>query len=234
MLYTVPPSPKYQPPFAAGETKRLEWDARLSMDAIRVHIKAVDVPGVTDEQLQLYRDASIEAAEHYTGMLLACQRTVTEPIQGPAWVKYGQTTYRYVLQYPVADGIVYLYGGPSPADNGAFRVKEGTRTIHVPIRTGQIDMSNCCDPCASPHHLNGGMLAAYRAGFKSVEVVPAGVVLGMLMYIAWAVEHPGDELLTQRNRVETRSGLAGLQGSNNIAMVSGALELWRTFDNEAI
>ena len=75
-------------------------------------------------------------------------------------------------------------------------------------------------------------MAAYRAGFASADDVPSGIVLGCLQYIAWVVEHPGDELLTQRNQIEKSIG--GSSGSNNIAWVSGAIEQWRMFDNSAI
>jgi hypothetical protein len=143
------------------------------------------------------------------------------------------THYTHRLRYPVADGYVYLYGGTHVVDNTVFRVPPGTRNIKVPIRKDLIDLSNCCDPCAKPWALNGGMLASYRAGYKSAEDVPPTVILGMLQFITWCVEHPGDELLTQRNRVETRAGLAGLQGSNNIAMICGAIETWRILDPEA-
>jgi hypothetical protein len=78
------------------------------------------------------------------------------------------------------------------------------------------------------------MMAAYRAGFKSPDDVPAGVVIGCLQFIAWIIEHPGDELLTQRNRKDNSTKVGGVSGNNNIAMVSGALEAWRMYDPEAI
>jgi hypothetical protein len=210
-----------------------DWSARLSLETIRQHTKTDDVPGVTDEQLHLYRMASIEAAEMYTGMLLSGQRTIIEPIQGPRYPKPGKMTYLFQLQYPVADGYVNLYGSPYPTHNRTFMVPPGSRTIRVPIVTGMIDLSNCCDPCSN-HAVNGGMQAAYNAGFKSPADVPAGVVLGCLQFLAWIVEHPGDELLTQRNRKDNSTKIGGVSGSNNIAMVSGALETWRSYDQGAI
>ena len=122
----------------------------------------------------------MEAAERYTGQLLAGQRTITEPIQGPKHPKPGKLTYRYNLKYPSADGFIHLYGGPASARR-TFVVPVGSRRIDVPIVTNYINLSNCCDPC-SDWHLNGGMLATYRAGFKCADDVPAGVVLGCLMY----------------------------------------------------
>jgi hypothetical protein len=232
MLGTVPNRPLDAPPFPIGTDVRFDWEARLGIDFIRSHAKIDDIPSVTDGQLRLYRSAALESAEQYTGLLLSGTRTVTEPIEGPSRMRPYSTHYTHHLQFPVADGYVYLYGGTHVNDNIVFNVLPGTRKIKVPIRKDLIDTTNCCDPCAR-HSVNGGMLAAYKAGYKSVEDVPTTAVLGMLQFISWCIEHPGDELLTQRNRVETRAGLAGLQGSNNIAMISGALETWRTMDPEA-
>jgi hypothetical protein len=233
MLRTIPNKPLDQSPLPIGDEQPLDWEARLGIDFIRSHAKIDDVPSVMDDQLRLYRSAAMEAAEQYTGLLLHAQRTVTEPIEGPARVRSNATHYTHRLQFPVADGYVYLYGGTHIVDNITFRVLPGARKVKIPIRKDIIDLSNCCDPCSKPWHVNGGMLAAYRAGYKSADEVPVTVILGMLQFITWCIEHPGDELLTQRNRVETRAGLAGLQGSNNIAMISGALETWRVIDPEA-
>ena len=234
MFGTAPNRNPTEPPLPEGKGTPFDWDARLSLDTIREHTKTDDVPAVTDSQLRLYRRASIESAEHYTGLMLAGQRNILEPIQGPSRVRPGHTHYNHKLQHPVADGWVYLYGSPAPYyfhDNVTFRVPIGTRTIKVPIRTGLLDMSNCCDPC-STHNINAGQMAAYKAGFASPDDVPAGVVLGCLQFMAWVVEHPGDELLTSRNRLEGRAG--AVAGSNNIALVSGALEIWRQYDPEAV
>jgi hypothetical protein len=223
-----------EPPFAAGQTSTFDWDARLSIDVIRAHAKIDDVPAVLDEQLRLYRASGIESAEHYTGLLLSGQRTITEPVEGPSRVRPWRTTYIHRLRYPVADGYIYLYGGTHVNDNVTVPVPPGTRSVKVPIRIGGPDLTNCCDPCAKPFHLNGGMMVAYKAGFKCIDDIPAGIIHGLLQFLAWCIEHPGDELLTQRNRVETRAGLAGLQGSNNIAMISGALETWVKYDDERV
>ncbi|MGY2987707.1 hypothetical protein [Bradyrhizobium sp. USDA 4508] len=222
-----------RPPLEPDRLEKFEWHKGLSIDMIRQHTKTDDVPGVSDEQLELYRMSSIEAAELYTGMLLAGQRTVVEPIQHPPSGRPGKLTYRMRLRYPVADGLVYLYGSTHPADNIVFQVPPNTRSIRVPIRSGLLDLSNCCDPCAT-HFLNRGMMVAYKAGFRCMEDVPSGIVVGCLQYIAWIIEHPGDELMTQRNRKDNSTKIGGVSGSNNIAMVSGALESWRLYDNEAI
>jgi hypothetical protein len=226
MLASIPKPDPYAPPIPETE-ETFDWGGRLSLDMIRQHTKTGDTVTVTDEQLILYRAAAIEAAQLYTGFLLTGQRTVTEPIQGPPRSRPGKWTYKYTLKYPVADGMVYLYG----AARHTFMVPPGSRVIDVPIRTGYLDLSNCCDPCSS-HFMNAGMMAAYLAGFSSPAAVPTSVVLGCLQYIAWVVEHPGDELLTMRNK-EMSFSSTGIQGSNNIALVSGALETWRVFELEA-
>jgi hypothetical protein len=213
-------------------SETFDWEARLSIEFIRSHAKIDDVPAVLDDQIRLYRDSALASAEHYTGLLLSGQRTVEEAIEGPTNVTFNRPYYTHHLQYPVADGYVYLYGGNHVTDNTVIRVPLGTRKIKVPIRKDSIDLSNCCDPCAK-WNVNGGMMATYKAGYKSANDIPATVIHGMLQFITWSIEHPGDELLTQRNRIETRAGLAGLQGSNNIAMISGAIETWRTVDPEA-
>lgn len=232
MLGVVPNKPLDASPLPVGEGKTFDWDARLSLEFIRDHSKTADIPSVMDTQLRLYRAAALESCEQYTGLLLSGQKTVEEPIESKTKVKWGASFYTHHLQYPTADGYVYIYGGTHVNDNMVFHVKPGSRKIKVPIRKDFIDLSNCCNPCSS-WAANGGMLATYKAGYASVDAVPATAVLGMLQFITWCIEHPGDELLTQRNRIETRAGLAGLQGSNNIAMISGALETWRTMDSEA-
>jgi hypothetical protein len=225
-----PVRPRFAPPLAEA-VKPFNWSERLSLELIRAHTKTDDIPGVDDIQLQLYRDAAIESAEQYTGHLLACQRTISEPVQGPAAVKPGHYSYSHRLRYPSADGFIYLYGAAHGGDNQLVMTTPGTRKVVIPVRTGFLDLTNCCDPCAQPHYVNGGMLAQYLAGYPSVEAVPAGIVLGCLHYIAWVVEHPGDELLTMRNRLDSRGG-AGVYGSNYIALSSGALEQWKTYTDD--
>ena len=118
------------PPITPGELTPLDWSDRLSMDMIRAHTKTDDVPAVTDDQLQLYRDAAIEAAEMYTGLLLSCQKAVTEPIQRPYnrydTAFYQKRTYKHRLQYPSADGMIYVYGGQHVDENRTFMVVPGT------------------------------------------------------------------------------------------------------------
>jgi len=224
----------FAPPLEPGAGIEFDWTARLSLDMIRQHTKTDDIPGVTDEQLSIYRAAAVEAAERYTGMLLSGQRNVTEAVQSllvtkkpdwaHEWLNVYKPYYKHRLRYPSSDGYVYLYGGLHPAANRVFRVPIGETTIKVPIQWYPIDTSNCCNTC-STRYINEGMMIAYKAGYASPMEVPSLVVLGCLQFIAWVVEHPGDEILTVRNRRDARS--EGAQGTNNIAIASGALESWR-------
>ena len=71
-----PPAPNLPPP--KGSFEAFDWAGRLSIEMVREHTKTDDTPGVSDEMLRLYRQASIEAAEFYTGMLLKGKKTLVE------------------------------------------------------------------------------------------------------------------------------------------------------------
>ena len=131
------------------------------------------------------------------------------------------------LQYPSSDGIVYLYGnGQNPE---ILHITPNSRKVKFPNRFFfSPDMSNCCNPCSVA---TNGIRIMYKAGFSCAEKVPTGILLGILQFVAWTVEHPGDEVLSMRNTLSARGG--ALIGTNNIALVSGALESWRQFDPEA-
>jgi hypothetical protein len=236
MFRDVPPRDPHVPPQTAIPAA-FDWSARLSIDMIRSHTKTDDTPTVDNAQIDLYREAAIEAAEKYTALLLRGQQTIMEPIQSSVAPRHDRAahlygfiakpTYKHTLRYSVADGLVYLYGSV----RHTFHVPPGSRTIHVPVVTGYLDLSNCCDPCAS-HHMNAGLMAMYLAGFSCPDAVPSGVVVGCLQFIAWCIEHPGDMLVTVMNKARLSS--SGVQGTNNIALASGALEQWRLYDNEAL
>ena len=221
----------WAPPIDPGVETPFDWSIVLSLDMIRAHTKTDDIIGVSDDQLTFYRAAALEAAEQYTGLYISGIKTVTEPIEGPSKPKFGKDYYIHRLQYPVADGMVYLYGGMHPNDNRRVFVPKGTHKIKVPIVFGWFDLSNCCLPC-SESHMNSGMWVAYKAGFASPQDVPALVTMGCLQFIAWVIEHPGDEILTVRNRRDARS--EGASGTNSISIASGALESWRMIDKDIL
>lgn len=223
-----------------GPAKPFDLAKWIPISLIREHTKTDDVPSVSDDQLGMYRMAGIEACEQYTGFLLREQRSIVEPVQQPMHMRTLKRGYfTHTLQYPSLDGVVYLYGAPQNAHALTIRIAIGSRRVRVPVMMANLDLSSsCCRPiCDTGAEINGGMQLMYRAGFKSnaegvPEGVPAGLTLGILKYIAWSITHPGDMLLTVRNRESSDEGL--VRGTNNAAWASGALELWRQYDAEAI
>lgn len=223
--YTLTSTPIHVETLREGEETGINWDEYLSIDLIRTHTKTDDVPSVTDEQLKLYRAAAVEAAEFYTGMTLSKQKVHTE-VLNPSKVKLGREYVTVRLQYGSSDGIVYIYGnGQNPE---TVQIAQNSRKVKLPARFFYSpDMSNCCNPCSVA---TNGLKIMYRAGFSCAEKVPAGILLGVLQFVAWVVEHPGDEVLSMRNTLSARGG--AIIGTNNIALISGALESWRQFDPE--
>lgn len=210
--------------------ERFDFKSLLSIDLIRVHTKTDDIPSVTDEQLQLYRDAAVESAEQYTGRVLSKIQSVTEPID---FKINNRALYRgytdYNLKYPTTDGIVYFYG----AMTQQVQIRPGTRKVRIPVMAALLDLSSaCCRDNDRGGWVLLNLMALYKTGFATVEDIPKGIILGCLKYCAWCITHPGDELVSVRNKDTTSGGL--MVGTNNIAFASGALELWRQYDPEAI
>lgn len=201
----------------------------LTIDAIRTHTKTDDVEYVTDEQLALYRKAAFEAAEQYTGRLFTELKQYNEPIEQKWDGIRVRKTMKHRLRYPTADGIVHIYGSHQKLQDTTLRVEPGTRVIRVPVLNNSWDSFRCCDPCQH-NGANQGMRAMYMAGLSCKEDVPAGIVVGVLKHIAWNVMHPGDEIMTVRNKIN--AGESGIIGSNNVALISGALEQWRQYTVE--
>jgi len=219
----APPAPNLPPP--AGKFEAFDWAGRLSLEMVREHTKTDDTPGVSDEMLKLYRQASIESAEFYTGMLLSGKKAITETVQLPR--NWSRPYHRHQFRYPVSDdGYAYLYGR---SINLPIPVVEGQSSVRIPQMSHIPDFSNCCNPCSTDD-----MRIMYWAGYSCPDQVPAGVVMGCLQFIAWVVEHPGDELLAMRNKLDSSNTGGGVHGISNIALISGALETWRQYDPEAI
>lgn len=210
---------------------RSDLEKHLPISLIRTHTKTDDVPHVTDEQLMLYRQTAFEVAEKYTSMLLTEVRVITEnvAIKPP---RRHRPYYKHRLRYQTADGRAYLYGGG--AANVALEVEPGKREIRVPVMHNAIDASSCCNPCSDGRGINFGMKVTYRAGFDCTrgQGLPAGILVGILKFIAWMVQNPGDEILTVRNREAGES--TGIIGTNNGAWASGAIEQWRIYVDDAI
>lgn len=213
----------------------LDLERILTISDIRVHTKTDDTPHVTDRQLELYRRAAFEAAEQYTGFLLMQTTQQIEDVKRHHNIARGRhRPYKHTLRYPSADGIVHLYGSRDGLGDRTLSITPGSRSVHIPMIHTAIGTSPCCDPCGSGRAdpLNFGLKIMYLAGFRHESDIPAGVILGCLKYIAWSIENPGDALRSVKDTAQANLGV--LQGTNNIAWASGALELWRQYDPEAI
>ena len=223
---------------------RIDLDKLLPIAEIRTHCKIDDVPTVTDPQLRLYRQAAIEAAEQYTGRLWTGTRHVNQeiasrhndeafgsgwpgslyPARQPAYLMgnpRGRMDTRVRLEHPTVDGVVTITGDHM---NHIVHAKPGSREIRVPIVNMPLEGS-CCRPCGVT--ANFGMRAHYTTGVRCIDDIPAGITLGCLKYIAWLVEHPGDDISV----FGTRDAMSArfTDGTSNGVLGSGALEVWRQY-----
>lgn len=212
-------------PIAQAAVHDLEKLCPIS--SIREYTKTDDIPYVTDDQLALYRRAAFESTEHYAGILTIGTRRVIEPIKVP--MRAGRSLRPFVkhrLSLRPSQDIAYMYG---PGLSEVTHIEIGKRMLRLPNLFYGADWSQCCAPCGSNDSL---FMIAYTAGYASCDEVPAGIILGVLKYIAWAISNPGDELKTVNNSAQ--NSRFGLSGTNNIAWASGALELWRQYNEDAI
>jgi hypothetical protein len=209
----------------------VDLERLLPLGEIRTHTKTDDVPHVTDNQLRLYRKAAFEACEKYTGRIFSELRVITESVSQRR-TRRMRPFYIHELKHPSFDGIVYLYGTPYGAGDRRIDIGPGGRQLRLEVTNGAIDASSCCGgPCDGDQY-NYGMKAMYRAGVDCAENVPAGIILGVLKFIAWAISNPGDEIMTVRNREAGQSD--GIVGTNNGAWASGAIEQWRIYVDDAV
>lgn len=202
----------------------MPYEELLSMELIRAHTKTDDTPHVTDEQIDLYRQAGFEQAEKYTGRIFTGVASVQEMAEtmGTKFRRKNVLT----LKYPTIDGIISVYGMRRMDETEVIMVPIGTRKVKLPVYHVALDVNDCCGGCGRGA-TNFAMKLMYRAGTKNAKDIPAGVIAGILRYIAWSVSNPGDELLTVRNRLGTTE--TGLIGTNNAAWASGAIEAWRLY-----
>lgn len=205
----------------------------LSINLIRQHTKTDDVPAVTDELLSLYRNAALEAAERYTGMLLREIRVIQQPVAGKSDITAGarhRMSYTVSLQFPTVDGILYLYGGKQVTGVCTLRTSPGATKVKIPVNHYAIDMTPCCgSPCGDARPMNSGVELMYRAGVACEDDVPACIKLGALKFIAWSIGNPGDEPLAGVNMANVNPQA----GRNNAAWQSGAIEEWRLCMSDA-
>lgn len=202
-------------------TERLDLEAVLSISEIRSHTRTDDVPTISDAQIRLYREAAFEAAEQFTGRLYRGTRVEIEEIGRSERDRTRRGTVRVRLKYPPADGVLTFSDGKK---SFTATVRPGVRDIEIPVFVHAVDTWACCGGCDTP--LNFGMTVSYKTGHCKAEDIPAGVKLGILKFISWAIEHPGDELVTVAGIKTDGQALAG---TNNGAWGSGAIETWRQY-----
>lgn len=197
----------------------------IPMNLIRTHVKVDDNPSVTDEQLSLYRKASIESAEQYTSFLLSGTKLTIELVKPPKSRRNGSffipRDVKHTVKYQLADERIFI---ETLQSKYMMNVPTDTRIITVPVQVSMF--ANCCKEDTIDH----GTRITYLAGFKKVSDIPGGVILGCLKFIAWSVNNPGDVLMTVRNT--QKSNNATIIGTNNVAWSSGALELWRQYTRD--
>ena len=193
------------------QSERADPEKILSIQMIREHTKTDDVPSVLNAQLELYRQAAIEAAERYTGYLLAERQVVMDTVPLP----------RYSIVRPMPDYILH-YTKYTFAKNTAFwlssmgssvtvvGVHVNQKTIRLPI--DHLCMMDGCSGCEMKPYPAGQL--TYYAGFSCEADIPALIKLGMLKYIAHTIMHAGDAMK---------------EDLNNPAVDSGAVEIWRSF-----
>lgn len=192
------------------------YDDLLSLQLIRDYTKTDDNPGVTDDLLKLYRNAAFEAAEEYTGMNFSSAKTINEQAG-----RIHRRTGRIDLRYPLAQQEVTFYGGSLMSPVIVLgRIGEK----HVLFPNGHPDRFYTIGDCANCG-VETPLMVTYITG-RSCHTgpVPNAILMGVLAYIAWKVENPGDVIMTTRNA--QTAGASGLQGSNNAALLSGALDEW--------
>lgn len=206
-----------------GNEADLDLEAVLPLELIREHTKTDDTPSVTDAQLSLYRQAAFESCEQYTGMLFTRSQIVRESVQREGHRTRFRTHRRITLRYAPLDPVVYLYGG-GMLQPLTVNVVPGEKAVRIPVVQEALDASSCCRPCSLGGE-NFGIMIMYRAGIGNARGVPALIKTGCLKFIAWAVNNPGDTIMTVKNR--TSAGEAGIVGTNNGAWASGAIEDWR-------
>lgn len=219
---------KPQEPVLPGDDIDLTLEAILPMELIRQHTKTDDDVSVSDALIMLYRASAFEVCEEYTGMIWTKTKTIIQDISNPGHPKKWRSKSRVKLDYPSADGIVFLFG--TGIGHRQVMIEPGKRKFSAPVLQ-EIWDANCCLPCGSNQE-NWGIKAMYRTGIAKLNDIPSGIKLGCLKFIAWSISNPGDVIETVKNR--SGAGESGIIGTNNGAWASGAIEQWRVYVKDAI
>lgn len=211
------------PPVASFDDESI-----VSMDMIRAHCKLDDVAGTSDEVIRKYRRAAIEDAEAIIGRSFRGTRRVVEnltisplPFAGLRSRFRPQVTVFRLREVPTGGRVTILPPDSPPIE---VFVEQGSTRVVLPRGHGVSDNFECCQTCGEPATV---WRAIYDVGVSCADEIPARVVLGILKWIAWSIENPGDTVQAVAQRQEYASGASA--GTNDVAVASGALALWNRF-----
>jgi hypothetical protein len=171
----------------------MDYEALLPISLIRSHTKTDDVPSVTDELLDLYREAAFEAAKIYAGFELSPDGYTTQTVP-----KSDAVNLYIRLKRPAVDGVVVVEDGSTVS---VANVAPGSQELRLNLLPSIFDAvdgwsgpksftSNCCGTQVDLG--TDALTIRYKSHDGSPLKVPSGIKMGLLQYIAWAIENPGD------------------------------------------
>lgn len=223
----------------------LDKELILPMDLIKAHCKIDDTPGIITSQIELYRDAAMEAAEIYTQVRWFSRAKIEQEIVSPRFRGLSQAAgarQSVELEFMPLDGIVNVYGtGPTPLlwyESSPIRPDWGTYgqgffSIKLPPDATRFEIQNDllfigvngCDEFSRQGSVQqNSAKISYIAGVRCEKDVPAGIKVGCLKAIAWMIENPGDQFVPM---VIRQVGVTTI--TNNPMVSSGALDDWRRY-----
>jgi hypothetical protein len=208
----------------------------IPLDLIRRRLKIDDYAGVSDVELELLRAAAVEEFENFTGRIVGPPRQIAEPIRTPRWSSLPQAARARImvgLRHPTIDGVITL---EYSTRTFSVRAAPGDTLFEWPASFVQPSdiwpylfnlagvISDCGGNCSNPANVPPPMVYYFTGGD---DLLP-GAIVGMLKYIAWQYEHPGDSITTVNDR-NARITQRGETGSNNALITSGAYEEWMKY-----
>lgn len=209
---------------------RVDLEAVLPISLIRTHCKIDDVLSVTDDQLVLYREHAAKEAEDFTGRLWFQYARVTQDYPMKAYSTFRQVPriHKVSLTYePANDFVEFSKGSVMRLQANYTRSTE----VIIPSDFVNIDINDCCNPCAQSAYSQQYPMVTYDAGNHDAKAIPAGIKVGMLKVIAWLTANPGDvynPVISPSGKM-AGTGSGGTIGTNNAAFASGASDEWRHY-----
>lgn len=219
----------HEPP-ASGAVAAFDMENLLPLSIVREHTKTDDIPTVTDTMLMLYRSTAFQAAEKYTGAQLTGTTTLVESVTLPntASSRYRRTnTFPFMSSRAAGSSVAWLYGHKNRAPVQLSLVV-GARRHMLPLIMYEFGLG-CCNPCADIPTMS----LLYTAGYGCEADVPDLIKLGVLKYIAHALENPGDVVSATNEAGGSTSGYSLSTGADP-ALASGAINIWRSAMGGAI